>query len=103
MELDQDYWDARWRNGQTGWDLGEISPPIKQYFDQYEGHVHDRILIPGAGNAYEAEYLYLSGYTQVHVLDFSEQAMKAFVQRVPWFPVSNCHIENFLSIKDCMI
>lgn len=35
MALDELYWDQRYQNKQTGWDLGAISPPLKAYFDQW--------------------------------------------------------------------
>ena len=31
--LDQNYWQSRYLQNQTGWDLGEVSPPLKAYFD----------------------------------------------------------------------
>jgi len=55
------YWENRYQNQQTGWDIGEISSPLKAYIDQLEDK-SIKILIPGAGNAYEAEYLFLNGF-----------------------------------------
>ena len=48
--------EMRWQHQQTGWDLGMISPPIKQYIDSIDDK-NQRILIPGCGNAHEAVYL----------------------------------------------
>jgi len=62
------YWSKRYEENQTGWDIGYPSTPIKTYVDQLENK-DLKILIPGAGNAYEAEYLWQQGFKNVHVLD----------------------------------
>jgi len=81
----EDFWATRYVEGRTGWDLGYPSPPIKEYLDQLTDKSL-RILIPGAGNAYEAEYAWEKGFTNVHVLDVAEAPLRAFKQRVPDFP-----------------
>lgn len=68
--LNQDYWDTRYQQQQIGWDLGRVSPPLKAYFDQLEDRSL-KILIPGGGNSYEAEYLMQQGFTDVTVVDVS--------------------------------
>ena len=55
------YWQNRYLENSTGWDLGDISPPIKAYIDQLNNK-NIKILIPGAGNAHEAEYLHNQGF-----------------------------------------
>ena len=79
------FWSQRYDEGRTGWDIGYPSPPITDYLDQVADKSL-RILIPGAGNAYEAEYAWKLGFTNVHVLDVAEQPLKAFAERVPGFP-----------------
>ena len=72
--LSADYWNNRYLNQEIGWDLGEVSPPIKAYIDQIEKK-DLRILIPGAGNAYEAIYLLQNGFTNVTVIDYAKHAL----------------------------
>ena len=79
------FWSSRYEEGRTGWDIGYPSPPITDYLDQVADKSL-RILIPGAGNAYEAEYAWRLGFTNVHVLDVAEQPLRAFADRVPDFP-----------------
>ena len=43
--LDQEYWDTQYISNTTGWDLGEVSPPIKSYIDTIEDK-NISILIP---------------------------------------------------------
>ncbi|MFK7923173.1 MAG: methyltransferase domain-containing protein [Bacteroidia bacterium] len=81
----KDFWDNRYQNEQTGWDLGMPSPPLKAYFDQLK-QKDIRILMPGAGNAHEAAYLFQQGFEQVHVLDISPLPLAAFAERFPNFP-----------------
>lgn len=66
----QSFWDKRYQNHQTGWDLGQVSPPLKDYFDAITNK-SSRILIPGCGNAYEAQYLISNGFTNITVIDIS--------------------------------
>lgn len=73
QKLDQKFWDQRWENEQTGWDIGYSSPPIEDYMLQYADK-DAAILIPGCGNAHEAEYLIQLGFKNITVLDISEYA-----------------------------
>lgn len=66
----KDYWENRWQQAQTGWDLAQVSPPIKAYIDVHRD-VNQSILIPGCGNAHEAEYLLQAGFTNVTVIDIA--------------------------------
>lgn len=69
-QLDKNYWDSRYKTEQTGWDLGTVSGPLQSYIDQLDNK-DLRILIPGCGNAYEAEYLLHKGFTKVTLIDIS--------------------------------
>ncbi len=83
-EQEKSYWSERYDSQNTGWDIGHISTPLKAYFDQLANHQLS-ILIPGAGNAYEAEYLVNNGFTNVTVLDIAAAPLEALRQRVPSF------------------
>jgi len=78
-------WEERYQIRQTGWDIGHVSTPLKAYIDQLENK-GQRILIPGAGNAYEAEYLWQKGFEKVHVLDLAPSPLQNLAERVPDFP-----------------
>jgi len=84
MDLSEGFWDNRYKTKDTGWDLGEISPPLKSYFDQLTNK-NLKILIPGGGNSYEAEYLHLNGFVNVFVIDLSKTALENLKTRVPSF------------------
>ncbi len=70
MDLENNYWNDRWKRNETGWDLGAVSPPLKIFIDQLT-YKDDRILLPGCGNGYEAGYLLANGFTNVTVVDIS--------------------------------
>ncbi len=70
MALDKEYWENRYLQKDTGWDLGQVSPPIKAYIDQLENK-EISILIPGCGNAYEANYLLEKGFSNITLVDLS--------------------------------
>ena len=93
------FWSQRYIDQRTGWDLGAVSEPLRAYIEQLEDK-HTKILIPGAGNAYEAEYLHKEGFTQVYVLDISELPLKSFRQRLPDFPADHLLHGNFFELED---
>ncbi|HEX9513861.1 MAG TPA: methyltransferase [Puia sp.] len=65
------YWDDRYLHQDTAWDMGEISPPLKAYFEQLSDKGIS-ILIPGCGNSYEAAWLLKQGFTHITLIDISE-------------------------------
>lgn len=89
-----DFWEQKYVNNSTGWDIGSISEPLKAYFDQLETKDLE-ILIPGAGNAHEAEYLHHLGFTNVHVIDWAQSALDNLLKRVPNFPKNHLHQVDF--------
>ena len=88
MKLYKDYWAAKYRENKTGWDLGSVSPPLKQYMNQLKDKSL-KILLPGAGNSYEAEYLFINGFKNIYVLDIAEDPLKNLKRRIPGFPEKN--------------
>lgn len=98
MDLSESYWEDRYLEGSTRWDLGAISPPIKAYIDQLEDRSIS-ILIPGAGFGHEAEYLHHQGFSNVTVVDVSETALTQFQMRVPSFPKSHILKTDFFKLN----
>jgi methyl halide transferase len=75
--LGEQYWTNRYNENQAGWDIGYASTPLVEYIDQLKDK-NIKILIPGAGNAYEAMYLYEKGFTNITVCDLSAEPLKKF-------------------------
>lgn len=97
--MEKEFWDNRWLEKQTGWDIGYPSPAIEFYF-KLISNLEVKILIPGCGNAYEAEFLFQSGFKNVWLIDISEYAINSFKERVPDFPENQIICGDFFELKD---
>ncbi|TBW28344.1 methyltransferase domain-containing protein [Gramella sp. KN1008] len=95
--VNSEFWSARYRENKTGWDIGHVSTPIKEYIDQL-GNKELKILIPGAGNSYEAEYLFTNGFTNVFICDIVPEPIENFKKRVPGFPKVQLIQKDFFSL-----
>lgn len=73
-ELDASFWNRCWQSGQTGWDIGHASPPIVRFLENYPNK-EATVLIPGCGNAYEAEWMADNGFRDITLLDIAEAAV----------------------------
>lgn len=78
--LNADFWNNRYENNQIGWDLGGVSPALKFWMDQLPDKSAS-ILIPGAGNAYEVDYLVALGFINITVIDIAPKLVVALKQR----------------------
>jgi thiopurine S-methyltransferase len=90
----KEYWDKKYHENKTGWDIGYISTPIKTYIDQLKNK-ELKILVPGAGNGHEVEYLFNNGFKNVSVIDIAEQPLKNLKKRIPDFPKSQLIHSDF--------
>lgn len=98
-ELDETYWNSRYIENKAGWDLGSISTPLKDYFDQLPDKTIS-ILIPGAGNAYEAEYLFEQGFKNSYLCDLAKVPLKNFQKRCPGFDPNHLLHQNFFDLEE---
>jgi hypothetical protein len=95
--MEKEFWENRWENGQTGWDIGAVSTPIKEYIDQITDHELN-VLVPGCGNAYEAEYLWEQGFKNVKIVEIAKGAIDSFNKRFPDFPADQIFFEDFFKL-----
>jgi len=91
MNLNKEYWEERYAVNNLGWDIGEVSTPLKEYINQLEDK-NLKILIPGAGNGYEAIYLHRRGFTNVYVLDLARQPLEKIKAEIP--EIGDYHLIN---------
>jgi hypothetical protein len=82
MKLTKNYWEERYQNGEVGWNVGKITTPIKEYIDQLTDK-NIKILIPGAGNGYEFEYLIEKGFKNSFVVDYASTPIENIKKRIP--------------------
>ena len=94
FQKEKEYWTQRYDKAETGWDIGYVATPMKTYIDQLTDK-SIKILIPGAGNAYEAAYLWENGFANIFILDISPAPLSAFQEKYPGFPKEQVLQENF--------
>lgn len=94
MKLNSQYWENRYQTDEIGWDVGTITTPLKEYIDQLEDK-SIKILIPGAGNSYEFEYLLQKGFKNVYVLDFAATPLENIQTRIPNCPLNHLIKSDF--------
>ena len=97
-QLSANYWNERYLNVNTPWDIGTISTPLQNYFDGLADK-ELRILIPGAGKAHEAIYLHRQGFSNVYVCDWAASAFDLLKEEVPDFPEEHLVVGDFFDLQ----
>jgi SAM-dependent methyltransferase len=97
--LDAQYWDAQWKSNTIGWDLGMPAPPIVSLIDSIENK-DAKILIPGCGNAYEADYLVSKGFKNITLIDISETASTILKEKFLNQDAVKVLCEDFFKLED---
>ena len=97
-KLDQNYWNDRYLENNTPWDIGSASQPLIEYLSNIQNK-DLRILIPGAGFAHEAAFLFENGFKNVLVCDWAQKALDIFQERNPWFPSENLICGDFFELE----
>ncbi|MCM4157639.1 TPMT family class I SAM-dependent methyltransferase [Gramella sp. AN32] len=93
------FWEKRYKSGDTGWDIGQVSPPIQEYIYQLKNK-EIKILIPGGGNSYETEYLFRNGFENVFLIDIAEKPLQNLKSRLPEFPDDQLIPGDFFDLDD---
>lgn len=99
MELNKGFWDNRYLSHDTGWDAGDITFPLKKYFEKLHDK-HLKILIPGGGNGHEAVYLHQKGFINVFLLDYASVPLAQFKAAHPDFPQAHVLLQDFFELSD---
>jgi methyl halide transferase len=98
MNLDKEYWNNRYQNNETAWDLGAASAPLAAYINQLENKDLS-ILIPGCGNAHEAEYLVANGFTNITLIDIAPELTKKIEERFVAYPQVKVITGDFFELE----
>ncbi len=96
--MNEEFWSQRYKENKTGWDLGSVSTPIKEYIDQLTNK-ELKILIPGAGNSYEAEYLFKKGFKNITICDIAAKPLQNLKERLPEFPEEQIINKDFFKLR----
>jgi len=95
---EKEYWTNRYQEGRTGWDIGYAAPALIDFTSKKAKDT--KILIPGAGNAHEAEALWNLGYQNLFVCDISPIPIAKLKERSPQIPAQQLLCMDFFDIKD---
>lgn len=95
----KNYWENRYKVNETGWDIGYISTPIKNYIDQLTDKSMS-ILIPGAGNGYEFDYLVENNFKNVYVIDIADQPIKNLKSKHPNLGKQHFICDDFFRLNE---
>ena len=98
-DLNKLYWENRYLSEQIGWNIGYPSTPLQAYIDQLKDKSL-KILIPGAGNSYEAEYLWNQGFKNIYVLDIAQQPLDNLKHRITEFPIDQLLNIDFFELNN---
>jgi SAM-dependent methyltransferase len=98
MDLNKDFWENRYISLDTGWDAGEVTIPLKKYFETLNNK-QIKVLIPGGGNGHEAIFLHKNGFSNVFLLDFAMTPLRRFKQHIPDFPEEHIIHEDFFEFE----
>jgi len=76
-----DYWENRYREGQTGWDRGTVHPALLDWLDQGRELFPEgaSVAVPGCGHGYEVIELAKRGY-DVTAIDFAREPMQRLAE-----------------------
>lgn len=70
-----DFWEERYQQGTTGWDLGEPAPPFVDFLQSSDAPVPGRTAVLGCGRGYDA-LLFASYGFDVVGFDFATSAIE---------------------------
>ncbi|WP_317042087.1 methyltransferase domain-containing protein [Winogradskyella aurantia] len=98
-DLNSSYWENRYKENDTGWDIGHISLPLKVYFDQLQDK-SVKILVPGSGNSHEIEYLWKLGFKHIYAADIAKTPLTNLKTRLKDFPENQLLHTDFFKISD---
>jgi thiopurine S-methyltransferase len=97
--MNKAYWHNRYTEGKTAWDIGYVSTPLKNYIDQLKNKSL-KILVPGVGNGYEAQYLWEKGFKNIFIVDIAEIPLDNFKKKNPEFPEDQIMNIDFFELND---
>ncbi|HMS70162.1 MAG TPA: methyltransferase domain-containing protein [Saprospiraceae bacterium] len=99
QNLDSTYWNSRYIEENTPWDIGYPSPALVNYLHSH-AKPGTKILIPGAGNAYEASWLIENkqGF-ELTIVDLSIDLVEKLQRKFEQFPNIKVICLDFFELK----
>lgn len=69
------FWEGRYQDNLTSWDIGEPAPPLVDFLASPQAPTSGKVFVPGCGRGHEALYLAGHGF-KVLGLDFAPSAVE---------------------------
>jgi SAM-dependent methyltransferase len=73
------FWNSRYEQQLTRWDLGEVSEPVQRLVEGFFPP-SGQVLVPGCGRGYEVIWLERRGY-RVTAVDFADEAIRFLAEQ----------------------
>ncbi len=89
--INTEYWNKKYLDHTHTWDIGYVSTPLKEYIDQLTDK-NISILIPGCGNAYEAQYLLDNNFSDITLIDISPVLVNNLKAKLDGYPAAQLKI-----------
>lgn len=75
MDISQaEFWEKRYQEGSTGWDLGQATPPLVGLLNNHDLPPQGRVMVLGCGRGHDALIWAQSGF-EVVAVDFAPSAI----------------------------
>lgn len=97
--MNQKFWQDKYNNEETPWDLGYVSPTLSAYFQNLYNK-KQKILIAGAGNSYEAQWLWEQGFKNIWIVDIVKEPLDNLKLRCPTLPENQLLHMDFFDLED---
>lgn len=75
-----EFWEERYQNNQTGWDIGEPAPPFVDFMNGPDAVPSGKMIVLGCGRGYDALFFAGQGFEVVGV-DFAPSAISICQER----------------------
>jgi ubiquinone/menaquinone biosynthesis C-methylase UbiE len=69
-----DFWESRYREGNSGWDIAQPAPPFVDLMAQPDAPAPGSLIVPGCGRGHDAIFFAQRGFSVVGV-DFAHEAI----------------------------
>ncbi|HEX5135567.1 MAG TPA: SAM-dependent methyltransferase [Planctomycetota bacterium] len=96
---DKTYWDARYRAGETRWDLGGPCPVFVELLDSPRAPPRGRVAFPGCGMGHDVRLFRDRGYDAVG-FDFATAPEGVPVERMDVFEIGRRHPGGFDAVVE---
>jgi SAM-dependent methyltransferase len=91
-----EFWEERYRAGQTPWEFPGVPPALTRFLAQNPAAPGDTVLVPGCGSGQELAAFAAAGYA-VTAVDFSTTAVARARARVPAGTAVALHCADFFT------